>query len=429
MALGRAAESSAARASRALEAALLVEPRRVDVRGALARLTLQRLELAELAHRAADVEELRGRLALYDDGAVQAQLELSAHLDVRTVPSGVAVTAQRGDQADAPTRELGRTPLTGAALAPGTWWLTLTPQQGPPARVPLLLGRGEALAVDVPLAASVPEGFAYVPKGRFLFGSGDEDSLRRFFTAPPLHELSTGGYFIARTEVTFAQWLEFLDALPATERRLRTPHLDGAKTVFGGDAGLALTKGPKGWELHLRPTSVDYSALAGAPLRYAARTRLAEQDWLRMPVSAVSAEDGEAYAAWLSSTGRVPRARLCNELEWEKAGRGADGRKYPAGDTLSPDDANIDLTYGRQEGGYGPDAVGAHPGSRSGFGVDDLSGNVWELTRAATGDGYAMRGGGWFTDATTAHLANHERVPGSFRHLHVGLRLCADGPQ
>ena len=144
-----------------------------------------------------------------------------------------------------------------------------------------------------------------------------------------------------------------------------------------------------------------------------------------MPVSGISADDALAYVAWLDRTKRVPRARLCSEVEWERAARGADGRSFPHGEQMTGDDANVDETYGRREGGFGMDEVGSHPVSASPFGLLDMSGNVWEITRS--GDQFVMRGGGFYTDAMkTAHLANRNTITPDYRHLHLGLRICAD---
>jgi len=85
----------------------------------------------------------------------------------------------------------------------------------------------------------------------------------------------------------------------------------------------------------------------------------------------VSFDDARAYAAWLSSTGRVAGARLCTDHEWERVARGADGRLYAHGDRIEPDDANIDVTHKRIPLAIGPDEVGTHPRSNSPFGVSD----------------------------------------------------------
>lgn len=98
--------------------------------------------------------------------------------------------------------------------------------------------------------------------------------------------------------------------------------------------------------------------LTGQHLRYKNRSRAAEQDWTRFPVSGVSYEDAVAYAARLDHTRRIPGARLCDEYERERAARGADGRTFPTGATLELDDANIDVTYGRDLLAVGPDEVG-----------------------------------------------------------------------
>jgi len=291
-------------------------------------------------------------------------------------------------------------------------------------RLPLRAEAGEPLALDIPLPARgrVPQGFLYVPAGRFGFGfGGDADVRRGFFNAAPLHEVHTEAFLIGRHEVTFADWLAYLRALPPAERALRMPR---ARTYRNA---LELRQRPDGrFELLLQPTTRPYRAVEGEPIRYAERDRRATQDWLRMPVSAISFEDAQAYAAWLSRTGRVPGARLCDEREWERAARGADARPYPGGAALEQDDANFDLTYGRHPSGFGPDAVGSHPASRSPVGADDMAGNVWEFTRSAfAADKPVLRGGSWYQGQLTARSVNREPYEPTARDALIGLRLCA----
>ena len=99
----------------------------------------------------------------------------------------------------------------------------------------------------------------------------------------------------------------------------------------------------------------------------------------RFPVSGISWQDALAYCRGLNATGRVPGARPCDDHEWERAAKGADAREFPHGNSLAPDDANFDLTYGRRGKAFGPDEVGAHSASSSPFDVDDMVGNVWDI--------------------------------------------------
>src|SRR6185503_3413573 len=131
--------------------------------------------------------------------------------------------------------------------------------------------------------------------------------------------------------------------------------------------------------IELQPEHQRFAAGWGEHLIYPGRTRHGSQDWRRFPVIGVSSDNMVAYAAWLDRTGRLPGARLCSELEWEHAARGADGRAYPGGDRLAPDDVNYDETYTRPL--MGLDEVGVHPNAIGPFGVADMSGNAFEWTR------------------------------------------------
>jgi formylglycine-generating enzyme required for sulfatase activity len=270
---------------------------------------------------------------------------------------------------------------------------------------------------------SVPDGFVYVAPGWFLYGSAaDEDTRRIFFSTVPMHRRRTGGFLIARTEVTFSDWLAYVEAQPEAERGKLLPNLPAK---FGG--GVKLEHTPAGWRLSLLPVERTYSALWGEPIRYDGRKSHMEQDWSKLPVLGISASDAVAYTAWLARTGRMPGARLCTELEWEHAARGADGRSSPTGRRLETDEANVfglssDLDM------MGPDEVGSHPASVSVYGLFDTAGNAFEWTRGAQPDTYVARGGSYYHDRKTADLANRNQSSGVVRDPTASTRVCATAP-
>ncbi|HLL20688.1 MAG TPA: formylglycine-generating enzyme family protein, partial [Kofleriaceae bacterium] len=403
------------RATRALEAAFSYDPSRRDVRRRLGEVLFERVELAERELRFGERDELESILALYDP-ELAARRHAPARLRIETHPPARVVITRAG-------LDVARTD----SLPPGSYVIRAIAEGRAPVAFPVFLRPGEARDVVLrsPPASAVPTGFVYVAPGSFLYGSRDEEAARTWFTAVPLHEVSTGAYLIERTETTYAQWIAFLETLPPDARARHTPTIGISATVQEG-GGLALTRDTVGWALRFAPSNIVYTARAGDPIVYRERAFRSRQDWLRMPVSGISPEDALAYTAWLDGSGRVPRARPCSELEWERAARGADGRSFPHGERLTGQDANVDETYGRKDGGFGMDEVGSYPHAESPFGLLDMSGNVWEIVRAAHGQ-YVMRGGGFFTDASkSAHLANRNVITPTYRHLHLGLRVCAD---
>jgi formylglycine-generating enzyme required for sulfatase activity len=148
------------------------------------------------------------------------------------------------------------------------------------------------------------------------------------------------------------------------------------------------------------------------------------QDWSKLPVLGISATDAAAYAAWLARTGQLPGARLCSELEWERAARGADGRSTPTGRVLEGDDANISaMTYDLDL--MGPDEVGSHTASASPYGLLDTAGNAFEWTAGERAGTYVARGGSYYHDRKTADLSNRNQSSGVLRDPTAGTRVCA----
>ena len=97
--------------------------------------------------------------------------------------------------------------------------------------------------------------------------------------------------------------------------------------------------------------------------------------WLpEWPVLFVSCGCAEAYARWRGARDKLP-TRLLIELEWEKAGRGGDGRVYPWGDWLDPTYCCMRQSRLTREL---PAMMCEFPVDESPYGVRHLAGNVEE---------------------------------------------------
>ena len=161
------------------------------------------------------------------------------------------------------------------------------------------------------------------------------------------------------------------------------------------------------------------------------------------PVTGISRDDGLAYCAWLGQqlarlTGEAREKfqyRLPTEAEWEHAARGADGRLYPWGNDFDPWRCN---TADSAKGGTTP--VGYYsPSGDSPFGIEGMSGNVWEWTSSAlrpypfkpeVENGEAdsslacvIRGGGWYYSHKLARCAARESALPGFVSASLGFRI------
>jgi formylglycine-generating enzyme required for sulfatase activity len=218
--------------------------------------------------------------------------------------------------------------------------------------------------------------FCFVPGGLFRMGADDG-----YPDEKPAHPCDLPAYWIGRYPVTQAQFGEFCAAGGYGAARwwseARAAGLWNADGYKGPGDG-APRQAPAPW---------------GEPF-----------DLPNHPVVGVSWYEALTFVRWLREEWGVP-AFLPSEAEWEKAARGgleiplapvlsslSEGltlprlplhpnplpqRRYPWGDEDDPTRANYAKT------GIGAtSAVGCFLGGASPYGLQDLSGNVWEWTRS-----------------------------------------------
>ncbi|MCP4543644.1 MAG: SUMF1/EgtB/PvdO family nonheme iron enzyme [Chloroflexi bacterium] len=217
-------------------------------------------------------------------------------------------------------------------------------------------------------------GFVEIPAGEFLMGSNkQQDDIA--YDEQPQHPVELPAYYIARYPVTVAQFDAFVNAGGYQEAGYWTE----AAAVGFWDA--VKFKGPYDDEPRDRP--VDY----GEPFNLS-----------NYPVVGVTWYEALAYCRWLTEQLRESaqtesvmmrllkdgwKVTLASEAEWEKAARGSDGRVYPWGQ-----DADLNRANYSDTGIETTSAVGCFPGGGSPYGIEDLSGNVWEWTRSHWGKDY-----------------------------------------
>jgi formylglycine-generating enzyme required for sulfatase activity len=397
--------------------ALELDPHDAAARALAADATFERLLAAERLYKKSLVGALGADLDVYDDGSRRARLREAGHMTATTDPPGAKLLLARYREDDA--RRLVETDAASVApderrvLEPGSYVLTAEADGRAPVRYPFLLRRGEesVLRIVLPRAEDVPPGMIYVPAGRTLYGSGDDEGTRGFFMHQPRHDVEVGAFLISRTEVTNGEYIAFLEALPSAERNAKMPQQ--LTPLSGG--GFA-------WELDGRVLGPGEPYCSGAePCA----------DWSRLPVLGTDRVDAEAFVEWLARSGRLARARLCTDREWERAARGADDRQFPAGNAdPAPTEACTAATYGGDVRHGVPCVVGTHPGSRSPFGVDDLTGNAWEWTSGAANVAHPTqgitRGAAWDSFSLFLAISNRGVQLITARARPFGLRVCAD---
>lgn len=153
-----------------------------------------------------------------------------------------------------------------------------------------------------------------------------------------------------------------------------------------------------------------------------------------LPVTSVTIVEAKDYCAWQDR-------RLPTPLEWEKAARGKDGRRWPWGNEPDTTKATTDDKP--------ISAVTSNPQSMSPFGALNMAGNVWEwvdgpLTPSpgaveafakvlnppatATEPWYSAKGGAADRPVSEAVAFEFIPLPARFSAPNIGFR-CAKTPQ
>lgn len=234
---------------------------------------------------------------------------------------------------------------------------------------------------------TAPAGMTLIGGGTFRMGEAGQMPFEE-----PVHQVELRSFYIDQNEVTVAEFQRFVDA-----------------------TGYQTEAEKFGWSGVFDAASGRWMQVDGADWRHPeGRNSTARAD---EPVCQVSWNDAAAYAQWAGK-------RLPTEAEFEYAARGGlEGKRYAWGDELRPEGRPVANWWqgtfpvaNTGEDGFGGRApVGSFPGN--GYGLHDMTGNVWEWCSDWFGDDYYDR---------SPRIAPIGPASGEERVIRGGSFLCAE---
>ncbi len=287
-------------------------------------------------------------------------------------------------------------------LPVGSYLLLAECDDHAPVRLPVWISEGRALefTVELPERSQVPDGWVVVHGGPSWIG-GDREAAGATFG----REVDLPTFFIERVEATKRDYVDF-----ATARYLEDPRAAQRLVPSTRD-------GKPRWKWQDGRATFDAGALAP----------FGEEYTFAEPIYGLTLEQIAAYAEWRTAQIGDPdfECDLPSAEEWERAARGADGRRFPWGD-------GFDWTFAKNALAAPLNDVGApveEPGGLfpvdcSVFGVLDLAGSNRELAREADGS-FRLRGASWgLNEDNVFHCASRSNFGAvNFGESGLGFRL------
>lgn len=323
-----------------------------------------------------------------------------------------------------------RIPIIAAVLMLGVMVSAALAQTASPTTPPPAFPRAAPFdGRSAPGSAEQHGAMVRIPGGECQIGSPPDHPLADQ-AAAPAHRVAIAAFLIDRTEVTNAQFSEFLNALPVKP----------VGTAEGGKVGKASI--PADWHavfLEFSSRSSPYTMIdlddAEALIGVREDRFAPNRGFDNHPVTETTWAGALAYCRWRG-------ARLPTEVEWEAAARGLEGRTFPWGSAMPTTGLAV---INRPSGDILP--VGSRPEGAIPAGLLDMAGSLLEWTStlarpypyrrndgredpAAPGE-RIVRGGNYVFDDAPARLTGWNRTVAwrnpATGHRQIGFRCARDG--
>ena len=271
--------------------------------------------------------------------------------------------------------------------------------------------------------------YALIAAGSFTMGDG-LDGL----SSAPVHSVNVSGFYMGKHEVSWSQWQEVRDWAVSNGYS----DLSGVGSGKGADHPVQTVN----WYDVVKWCNAASERAGLPPVYYAAQGGAVYRTGELAP-----------YIDYTQQGYRLP-----TEAEWEKAARGgSSGKRFPWGDLISHDNANYYANGSAYSYDVSPySSYTYHPSyndgstpytspvgsfAANGYGLYDMSGNVWEWCNDWYGSSYyssspgsdpagpttgsyrVRRGGGWNLNANVCGVANRNNGYPARRLNDYGFRL------